>query len=61
MFPPGIFPSGDLGYLLVTATAVVLTVALATMTHRWIEQPGIALGRRLAERVRGAGRAGNGP
>jgi peptidoglycan/LPS O-acetylase OafA/YrhL len=29
---------------------VLATLALAAMTYRWIEQPGIALGRRLARR-----------
>ncbi|HEY6543989.1 MAG TPA: acyltransferase [Dokdonella sp.] len=38
--------SGHLGaYLLVN---VVLTLLVAGLVHRWVEQPGIALGRRMA-------------
>jgi peptidoglycan/LPS O-acetylase OafA/YrhL len=39
-----------------TLLAVALTVALSTLTYRWIERPGIAAGRRALALV--SGRAG---
>lgn len=48
------------GYTLAT---VVLTVAVSTLTYRWIERPGIAAGRRALALVSGdpgdAGEAGS--
>ena len=36
-----------LGFLLVWTAVIVVTVPLALLSYRWVEMPGVALGRRL--------------
>lgn len=45
---PGIGPA-----LVYFAFATALTAAISSLTFRWIERPGIALGRRLIDRLEG--------
>ena len=48
--------TADVGlrFLLGSALAVAIVWAASTVTFRWIEAPGIALGRRVAARMKGA-------
>jgi peptidoglycan/LPS O-acetylase OafA/YrhL len=48
---PQLGPYGDLGFVAYYLIVVAATVALATLTHRYVELPGIAIGRRLAARI----------
>jgi len=41
------------GPVTLSALVLVCSLALATLGHRWIEIPAIALGRRLSDRLRG--------
>ena len=42
----------SLRFALCGAITLTLSLTLATLIHRWIEQPGIALGKRLVRRMR---------
>jgi peptidoglycan/LPS O-acetylase OafA/YrhL len=45
-------PLGDLGRFALLATGgLVLTYAVSSLTHRWIEKPGIQLGKRLIRKL----------
>lgn len=54
-FSPGfartLLPQPDLSWLLYFVLITAVTVAISTLTHAWIEQPGIRLGRKLAARL----------
>jgi peptidoglycan/LPS O-acetylase OafA/YrhL len=48
-------PSPELSFLFLCVGALLLTVAASWVTHRFIEQPGIALGRQIARALRPSG------
>jgi peptidoglycan/LPS O-acetylase OafA/YrhL len=64
---PALKPQNECGAIILATASVMMALCLAALSHRFIELPGIALGRRIADDVinlartqRGLGSAKNG-
>jgi len=51
VFPRGLIPQGDSGFILAFVLVGVLSAGISVVSYRLIERPGIRLGRRLIENL----------
>jgi peptidoglycan/LPS O-acetylase OafA/YrhL len=47
----GFLPDGNIGFFLVSLLVLIFSTAISYLTHRWIETPGIHLGKKLVDRL----------